>query len=192
MKIAMANDHAGTQLKNQIKAWLEEQGHEVVDFGTYDEEGCDLSDFIYPASKAVATGDCERGIFVDGVGYGSAMIANKFRGVFACVCQDPVCAELASQHNDANVLCIGGKLIGPVLAMAIVKTWMSTDALTAERYANRRRKVAAIDEERTVAIAPDDIGRDFRKATELWTGEEAQALSAVLAPHDAAVWKIEY
>ena len=134
MKIAMANDHAGTQLKNQIKAWLEGEGHEVVDFGTYDEEGCD------------------RGIFVDGVGYGSAMIANKFRGIFACVCQDPVCAELARQHNDANVLCIGGKLSGPVLAMAIVKTWMSTDALTAERYANRRRKVAAIDEERTVAL----------------------------------------
>ena len=63
-----------------------------------------------------------------------------------------MCAELARQHNDANVLCIGGKLIGPVLAMAIVKTWMSTDALTAERYANRRRKVAAIDEERTVAV----------------------------------------
>ena len=152
MKIAMANDHAGTQLKNQIKAWLEGEGHEVVDFGTYDEEGCDLSDFIYPASMAVAKGECERGIFVDGVGYGSAMIANKFRGIFACVFQDPVCAELARQHNDANVLCIGGKLIGPVLAMAIVKTWMSTDALTAERYANRRRKVAAIDEERTVAV----------------------------------------
>ena len=123
-----------------------------MDFGTYDEEGCDLSDFIYPASMAVAKGECERGIFVDGVGYGSAMIANKFRGIFACVCQDPVCAELARQHNDANVLCIGGKLIGPVLAMAIVKTWMSTDTLTAERYANRRRKVAAIDEERTVAV----------------------------------------
>ena len=152
MKIAMANDHAGTKLKNEIKAWLESEGHEVVDFGTYDEEGCDLSDFIYPASKAVATGDCERGIFVDGVGYGSAMIANKFRGVFACVCQDPVCAELARQHNDANVLCIGGKIIGPVLAMAIAKTWMATEPLTAERYANRRRKVADIDEERTVAL----------------------------------------
>ena len=133
MRIAMANDHAGTRLKNEIKAWLESEGHEVVDFGTYDEEGCDLSDFIYPASKAVATGDCERGIF-------------------ACVCQDPVCAELARQHNDANVLCIGGKIIGPVLAMAIAKTWMATEPLTAERYANRRRKVAAIDEERTVAL----------------------------------------
>ena len=103
MKIAMANDHAGTALKNQIKEWLEAQGHEVVDFGTYDEEGCDLSDFVYPAAQAVSKGECERGIFVDGVGYGSAMIANKLRGVFACVCQDPLCAELAREHNGPAV-----------------------------------------------------------------------------------------
>jgi ribose 5-phosphate isomerase B len=98
--------------------------------------------------KAIHVGPLRGGrrIFVDGVGYGSAMIANKFRGVFACVCQYPVCAELARQHNDANVLCIGGKIIGPVLAMAIAKTWMETEPLTAERYANRRRKVADIDE----------------------------------------------
>jgi ribose 5-phosphate isomerase B len=126
MRIAMANDHAGTRLKNEIKAWLESEGHEVVDFGTYDEEGCDLSDFIYPASKAVATGDCERGIFVDGVGYGSAMIANKFRGVFACVCQDPVCAELARQHNDANVMVMPGRFIATDSAKECVETFLST------------------------------------------------------------------
>ena len=84
MKIAMANDHAGTDLKDQIKEWLESQGHEVVDFGTYDHESCDLSDFVLPATLAVAKGECDRGIFVDGVGYGSAMIANKVRGIFAC------------------------------------------------------------------------------------------------------------
>ena len=152
MKIAMANDHEGTALKNEINAWLESEGHEVKDFGTYDTEGCDLSDFVYPASLAVAKGECDRGIFVDGVGYGSAMIANKLRGIFACVCQDPVCAELSRQHNDANVLCLGGKIIGPVLAMAIVKTWMSTDAFTEEKYARRRDKVAKIDEDHTVAV----------------------------------------
>lgn len=152
MRIAMANDHAGTALKNEIKAWLEQEGHEVSDFGTYDTEGCDLSDFVYPASMAVAKGECDRGIFVDGVGYGSAMIANKLRGIFACVCQDPVCAELSRQHNDANVLCLGGKIIGPVLAMAIVKTWMSTDAFTEEKYARRRDKVAEIDREHTIAV----------------------------------------
>ena len=150
MRIAMANDHAGTALKNEIKKYLEEQGHEVVDFGTYDEEGCDLSDFVYPASMAVAKGDCERGIFVDGVGYGSAMIANKLKGVFACVCQDPFCAKLSREHNNANVLCIGGKIIGSAIAMEIVKTWMSTETLTAEKYARRRDKVAEIDNKHCV------------------------------------------
>ncbi len=153
MIIAMANDHAGYDLKVQIREWLESQGHEVRDFGTHDSGSCDLSDFIVPAAQVVAMGVCDRGIFVDGVGYGSAMIANKFRGIFACVCQDPVCAELARQHNDANVLCLGGKLIGPVLAMATVEAWMSAEPLTTEKYQRRRDKVAAIDRERTVALS---------------------------------------
>ena len=146
MKIAMANDHAGTKLKNEIKKYLESEGHEVVDFGTYDEESCDLSDFVYPAAKAVGSGECDRGIFVDGVGYGSAMIANKINGIYACVCQDPFCAQLSREHNDANVLCLGGKLIGELLAMEIVKTWMHTDALTAEKYVRRRDKVKKIND----------------------------------------------
>lgn len=147
MKIAMANDHAGTALKNEIKKYLEEEGHEVQDFGTYDEQSCDLSDFVLPAAQAVSNGTCERGIFVDGVGYGSAMIANKLPHVFACVCQDPFCASLARQHNDANVLCIGGKIIGPAIAMEIVKTYMHTDPLEGEKYVRRRKKVAEIDQE---------------------------------------------
>lgn len=147
MKIAMANDHAGTSMKMEIKAYLEENGHEVVDFGTYDEESCDLSDFVLPAALAVAKGDCDRGIFVDGVGYGSAMIANKVNGIYACVCQDPFCAELARQHNDANVLCLGAKIIGGMIAMQIVKTYMSTDALTAEKYVRRIKKVQKINDE---------------------------------------------
>ena len=147
MKIAMANDHAGTRMKEEIKAYLEQEGHEVKDFGTYDEEGCDLSDFVLPAALAVAKGECDRGIFVDGVGYGSAMIANKVNGIYACVCQDPFCAELARQHNDANVLCLGAKIIGGMIAMQIVKTYMSTDALTAEKYVNRIKKVQKINDE---------------------------------------------
>ena len=152
MKIAMANDHAGTRLKQEIKAYLESEGHEVVDFGTYDEESCDLSDFVYPASLAVAKGECDRGIFVDGVGYGSAMIANKISGIYACVCQDPFCASLARQHNDANVLCIGGKIIGGMIAMEIVKTWMATEPLTAEKYVRRRNKVKKITDRHCVPV----------------------------------------
>ena len=152
MKIAMANDHAGTALKNQIKEWLEAQGHEVVDFGTYDEEGCDLSDFVYPAAQAVSKGECERGIFVDGVGYGSAMIANKLSGIYAVVCQDPFCAALARQHNDANVLCLGAKIIGGMIAMENVKTFMQTEPLTADKYVRRVKKVQKINDEHCVPV----------------------------------------
>lgn len=152
MRIAMANDHAGTHLKEEIKSYLEAEGHEVQDFGTYDEEGCDLSDFVYPASLAVASGKCDRGIFVDGVGYGSAMIANKINGIYACVCQDPFCAQLSREHNDANVLCIGGKIIGSAIAMEIVKTWMHTEALTAYKYVRRRDKVADINDKHCVPV----------------------------------------
>lgn len=74
------------------------------------------------------------------------MIANKINGIYACVCQDPFCATLARQHNDANVLCLGGKLIGPLIAMEIVKTWMHTDPLTAEKYVRRRDKVKEIND----------------------------------------------
>ena len=87
MKIAMAGDHAGFAMKAELKKLLEQQGHEVTDFGPFSEEGCDLPDFIYPASLAVSNGEVERGIFIDGVGYGSALIANKLPGVFAAVCQ---------------------------------------------------------------------------------------------------------
>jgi len=148
MRIAMACDHAGTALKNDIAAWLREEGHEVVDFGAYDEQPADLPDHVYPASLAVARGECERGIFVDGVGYGSAMIANRLPGVYAAVAQDPFCATLARTHSDTNVLCIGGKIIGQALAMEVAKAWMAADWLgtTEEKYARRVAKVVAIAE----------------------------------------------
>lgn len=147
MKIAMANDHAGYSLKEEIKEYLEKQGHEVIDFGTYNEDACDLPDYIYPASIAVAEGKADRGIFVDGVGYGSAMIANKIYGIYAAVCQDPFCAALAREHSDTNVLCIGGKIIGSAIAMEIVKTWMITEPITdVEKYTRRVNKVKEINE----------------------------------------------
>ena len=147
MKIAMASDHAGFPLKEEIKAYLESEGHEVLDFGAHSTEACDLSDNVYPASIAVAEGKADRGIFVDGVGYGSALIANKIYGLYAAVCQDPFCAALARQHTDSNVLCIGGKIIVSAIAMEIVKVWMTTDFLgDIPKYKNRVDKVAAINE----------------------------------------------
>lgn len=147
MKIAMANDHAGLPLKLEIKHWLESQGHHVVDFGTDTADAADLPDYVYPAAKALSEGAVDRAIFVDGVGYGSAMIANKLPRVFAAVCQDSFCAELARSHSDTNALCIGGKIIGSAIAMEIVRVWMTTDWLGSsdQKYARRVGKVVDID-----------------------------------------------
>jgi len=143
----MANDHAGTALKNEVATWLRSQGHDVVDFGADDELPCDLPDHVYPAALALARGEVDRAILVDGVGYGSAMIANKLPGVFAAVAQDPFCATLARSHSNTNCLCIGGKIIGSALALEVVKAWMTTEWLGAseEKYARRVAKVTEID-----------------------------------------------
>jgi ribose 5-phosphate isomerase B len=160
MRIALANDHAGFPLKAEIWQLLESAGHVVADFGTFDETACDLPDFVYPAALAVARGECERGIFVDGVGYGSAMIANKVSGIFAAVCQDPFCAGLARSHSDTNVLCLGAKIIGSALALDIVRVWLTTDYLGGpggeEKYRRRVQKVATIDDRHVRSLAEID------------------------------------
>lgn len=156
MHIAMASDHAGRHLKDQIKELLVAQGHTIEDFGTDTDDPADLPDHVYPASLAVSEGRADRGIFVDGVGYGSAMIANKVPNVFAAVCQDPFCATLARSHSDTNVLCLGGKIIGEALALDIVRAWMETEWLGYEepKYARRVEKVKEIDRRHLVAAAP--------------------------------------
>ena len=149
MKIIMASDHAGVELKAEIKALLETMGNEVDDMGPYDTTAVDLSDFVYPAALKVSQ-EKVCGIFVDGVGYGSALIANRIYGIDAVVCQDPFCAKLAREHTDSNVLCLGGKIIGSALALEIVRTWMTTDFLPEEKYIRRVEKVKAISEKHLV------------------------------------------
>jgi ribose 5-phosphate isomerase B len=146
MRIALASDHAGYDLKEEIKAVLAGQGHEVEDFGAHSTDAVDLPDTVYPAALAVGVGRAERGIFVDGVGYGSALIANRIAGVDAAVAQDPFCAGLARSHSDTNVLCIGGKIIGSALAHEVVRAWMTTEFLDEEKYRRRVEKVRAIAE----------------------------------------------
>ena len=147
MKIALASDHAGVALKLEIIELLTSMGHVVHDFGTHTTDAADLPDYVYPAALAVSSGEADRGIFVDGVGYGSAMIANKVPGIFAAVCQDSFCAELARSHSNTNVLCLGGKIIGSAIALEIVRVWMTTEWLgtTEEKYARRVNKVIEID-----------------------------------------------
>ncbi|HZH22228.1 MAG TPA: RpiB/LacA/LacB family sugar-phosphate isomerase [Geodermatophilus sp.] len=146
MLIALASDHAGFELKEEIEQLLAAE-HDVTDFGTHDRVPFDLPDSVYPAALAVGEGRVDRGVFVDGVGYGSALIANKVPGVYAAVCQDPFCATLARSHSDTNVLCVGAKIVGSALAVETVRAWMSTDFLAdVPKYAARVQKVREIAE----------------------------------------------
>jgi len=126
MKIALASDHAGFDYKEAIKQWLTEHGHEVKDFGTFSPEQVDYPDFIRPAAEAVARGECERGIVLGGSGNGEAIVANKVRGVRCGLCWNEETARLNRQHNDANVLSLGQRMIPKELALRIVELWVTT------------------------------------------------------------------
>lgn len=126
MKIAIASDHAGFQYKTRIAAFLRERGHEVLDFGTDSSESVDYPRFIRPAAEAVARGDAERGIVLGGSGNGEAMVANKVRGIRCALCWNVESARLSREHNDANVLSLGERLIAPDAVLDIVRTWLDT------------------------------------------------------------------
>ncbi len=126
MKISLGTDHAGYRLKEKVKQLLESLGHEVADFGTFSEEAVDYPLFVRPAAEAVARGECERGIVFGGSGNGEAMTANKVRGVRCALCWSEESARLSRQHNDANVLSLGERLVPEELALAIVRIWLTT------------------------------------------------------------------
>jgi ribose 5-phosphate isomerase B len=126
MKISLGSDHAGFRLKEKVKELLGTLGHEVKDFGTFNEEPVDYPRFIRPAAEAVARGECDRGIVFGGSGNGEAMAANKVRGVRCALCWNEESARLSRQHNDANVLSLGERLIPEDLALQIVRIWLTT------------------------------------------------------------------
>jgi len=126
MKIAIASDHAGFSYKEQIKTVLIEQGHEVRDFGTHSAQACDYPDFIRPAAEAVAAGEFERGIVLGGSGNGEAMVANKVKGIRCALCWDLRSARLSREHNDANMLSLGKRMMSIHEALEIVDLWLNT------------------------------------------------------------------
>lgn len=126
MKIAIASDHAGFSYKEQIKTVLVEQGHEVRDFGTHSAQACDYPDFIRPAAEAVAAGEFERGIVLGGSGNGEAMVANKVKGIRCALCWDLRSARLSREHNDANMLSLGERMMSIHEALEIVDLWLNT------------------------------------------------------------------
>ena len=126
MKIAIGSDHAGFHYKEMLIGALQEEGHEVVDFGTDSTDPVDYPEVIRPVAEAVARGEYERGIVLGGSGNGEAIAANKVRGVRCTLCWNEESAHLARAHNDANVLALGERLLSPDATLAIAKTWLAT------------------------------------------------------------------
>ena len=125
LKIAIASDHAGYRYKEKIKEHLTSMGHQVKDFGTDSEEPVDYPLFIRPVAEAVARGKCDQGIVLGGSGNGEAIVANKVRGIRCAVCWNTDSARLAREHNDANVISLGQRMMSPETALEIVDTWLS-------------------------------------------------------------------
>jgi len=142
MRIALASDHAGFRYKQEILRYLEELGHQGVDFGTDSATSVDYPVFIHPAAQAVADGACERGIVLGGSGNGEAMAANRHRGVRCALCWTPESARLAREHNDANMISLGERLIDLETAFEIVRVWLETP-FEGGRHV---RRIALIDE----------------------------------------------
>jgi ribose 5-phosphate isomerase B len=144
MKVALGTDHAGYELKEQIKQYLVGKGHEVKDFGTYSAQPCDYPDFVYPAALATATGACDRTIVLGGSGNGEAIVANKVRGIRCVICKGEQGARLGRAHNDANALSLGARAVSVERALKIIDVWLTTP-FDAGRHARRVQKITALD-----------------------------------------------
>ena len=145
MKIAVGSDHAGFALKEKVKEWLGAQGHQVVDCGPAVCESCDYPDFAATTAQAVATGDCSLGVLVCGSGIGMSIAANKVDGIRAALCSEPVSASLSRQHNNANVLCLGARMVGEEMAQAILVAFIAGE-FAGGRHQRRVEKIAQLED----------------------------------------------
>lgn len=150
MRIAVGCDHAGLELKKEIVSLLKSMGVDVADFGTDTSESVDYSDFGDKVSSAVSKGEVERGVLICGTGIGMSIVANKHRNVRAALCSEPFSARMSRLHNDANVLVLGGRVIGVELAKDIAKVWMETP-FEGGRHERRLKKISLIEEKRDKA-----------------------------------------
>jgi ribose 5-phosphate isomerase B len=145
MKIALACDHGGLNLKNAVKEYLTKNGYEYVDFGTNSTDSCDYPDYALPAAEAVAKGECERGIVICSTGIGVSIVANKVPGVRCAHCHDTYCAEFTRLHNDSNMLAMGEKVVGVGYALKIVEIFLTTN-FEGGRHQRRVDKITAIEQ----------------------------------------------
>ena len=145
MKIAVACDHGAVDLKNKVIAHLEKKGHEVINFGTDTTDSCDYPDYAAPAARSVASGECDRGIVLCTTGIGMSIAANKIPGIRCALLSDLMSARLTREHNDANMMSLGAGVVGELLALEIVDTWLCTEFSHGERHQRRIDKVKALE-----------------------------------------------
>lgn len=144
MKIAIGSDHAGYKLKAEIVKFLNQNSYEVVDFGTCDAQSVDYPDYALSVAEAVTSGECERGILICGTGIGISISANKVPGIRAALCTNGFMARMSREHNNANVLALGERIVGLDLAIDIVDIWLKTEFL-GDRHQKRVDKIEAIE-----------------------------------------------
>ena len=145
MKIVIGSDHGGIHLKEVLKQHLAERGVEVSDAGTYTEESCDYPDIALKVCRDITAGKAERGILVCGTGIGMSMAANKVKGIRAALCGDVFSAAMSREHNNANVICLGERVLGAGLATRILDAWLDTE-FAGGRHERRVNKIMAIEE----------------------------------------------
>lgn len=147
MKIAIGCDHGAYALKEKVIAHLKGEGHEVEDFGTHSTASCDYPDYAIPAAKAVASGECDRGIVLCTTGIGVSIAANKVKGIRCALLSDIMSAQLTRLHNDTNMMALGAGVVGENLALSIVDIWLTTPFSGEERHQRRINKVMAAENE---------------------------------------------
>ena len=142
--IAIGSDHGGFELNNHIVKYLEDKGYDVKDYGVYTEDSVDYPDCAKPVCEAVMSGEAEKGILLCGTGIGISIAANKYKGIRAALCSDVYSAVMSRQHNNANILCMGGRVLGRELAFMITDAWLENEFL-GDRHVRRIEKIHEIE-----------------------------------------------
>jgi ribose 5-phosphate isomerase B len=150
MKIAMGADHGGFHLKENLKAYITSLGHAVEDLGCSCDDAVDYPDYALPVCEKVVSGDVDRGILICGTGIGMTIAANKIPGIRCALVHDMFSAKATREHNDSNVLAMGERVIGPGIALEIVRVWLETEFSHAARHEQRIHKVASLEDKFTL------------------------------------------
>jgi len=145
MRVAIAVDHAGFPLKDEVICVVQDAGHEVVDLGTFSTEPVDYPDYAEKVGRAILSGQAERGILICGSGIGACIAANKMRGIYAGLCHEVYTAHQGVEHDNMNVMCLGARIIGPALVPELVQAFLKAEFSTAERHRRRVGKVRSLE-----------------------------------------------